>query len=132
MKTNDEIRSACEAFLETWDRREWMAEHGSWASESDDSISSESDYIEEGMLDPDEVEADAERLDVHSRVVSGWDCREGWRAMRSGDALVLNWWRNPTTDLRHKRDLYVVIDREFFGEEDDDPDSPTYFAHFSP
>ena len=92
-----------------------MAEHGSWASEDDDSISSESDCIAEGVIDPDEVQDSAELLGVEA-AWQGWDCREGWMAMRSGDALVINWWRSPTTALRHQRDLYVVVDEEFFAE----------------
>lgn len=106
MKTKNEIRSACENFLETWERREWMSEHGEWVG----------DEIAEGVIDPDGVEGEAVALDV-SVSRQGWECREGWQAMRAGDALVINWFRIPITALRHDRDLYVVIDREFFQTE---------------
>jgi len=90
-----------------------MAGSGTWASEEDDSISSEADYITEGVIDPHDVAGSAEDLGV-SASWQDWDCREGWAAMRSGQALILRWWRDPTTDLRHDRDLYVMIDEEFF------------------
>lgn len=113
----ERIREACEEFLELWDRHEWMADHGEWASEDDDTIGSESDYIAEGVIDPDNVADSAVYLGV-DKTWQGWDCREGWAAYRSGDALYLNWWRSPTTNLRHDRDLWVLVDKRFFEEEE--------------
>src|SRR5690606_9218569 len=48
----------------------------------------ESDYIAEGMIDPDGVASNAKDLDVGDRW-QGWDCIEGWKAYRVGDALYV-------------------------------------------
>lgn len=108
MTTNTDIRAVCEAFLETWERRQWMAENGEWASGEDE--------IEDGTIDPDGIEEDAVDLAIGASW-QGWDCREGWGAYRVGTSLYLRWWRNPTTALRHYRDLWVQIDGEFFESE---------------
>lgn len=107
MPDKTEIRTACETFLETWKRSDWMAEHGEW---------DEADGIEEGTIDPDEVEDGADDLEVGASW-QGWDCREGWRAYRVGDGLYLNWWRTPYPHTaRHQRDLWVEVNGTFFEE----------------
>lgn len=104
--TKTDIRKACENFLLDWNRRDWMADHGEWADESD--------HIEEGTLDPDCIEHDADPLEVGSSW-QGWDCKEGWSAYQVGEALYLNWWRSPYGGTnRHQRDLWVCVDETFF------------------
>lgn len=77
----------------------------------------ESDYIAEGLLDPDGVADKAEPCGVDC-AWQGWDCREGWSAHRVGDALYLNWFRSAYGN-RHDRDLWVLVDDEFFVEDND-------------
>ena len=91
-------------FLDDWNLAEWMAENGEW----------DDDHIAEGVIDPDGYVGNDERERVCARVWEGWECREGWTAYRCGAALVLNWWRSPTTRLRRERDLWVTIDPKFF------------------
>lgn len=110
MTDTNTIRTACEEFLKDWNRRDWMSEHGEW---------NEDDEIEEGVIDPDGVEDDADALEVGSSW-QGWDCREGWRAYQHGTALYLNWWRTPYPHTpRHERDLYVLVSSSFFEEEEE-------------
>jgi hypothetical protein len=71
-----------------------------------------SDYIAEGTIDPDSVRSSSECLDI-GESAQGWDCTEGWSAYRSGDALVVQWYRH-ARGQRHDRDLWVVVDEEFF------------------
>lgn len=157
------IKETCKNFLEDWDRHEWMAAHGEWASSEWDEERKEyeeaaaalvaaaaalpnsdraqpsalselkeaydrlreaaealdgqvrpdeSDYIAEGLLDPDGVADDAEALDAKDGW-QGWDCTEGWRAYRRGRDLYINWWRNAYGN-RHSRDLWVLVDKDFF------------------
>lgn len=102
----DAIETACESFLADWNRGDWMVENGDWADDGD--------YIEEGTIDPDNVEDDAESLDVGAKS-QGWDCQEGWGAYRSMDDLYLNWWRAPYPNTnRHQRDLWVLVSKDFF------------------
>lgn len=118
MKTNEEIRVAVEGFLEHWHRGDWMVDHGEWASSLDEQVrSDDSDYIAEGVIDPDDVAGTAEALDV---VCSwqGWDCTEGWTAYRAGDALYVHWFRN-ARGLRHDRSLWVLVDEAFFEQEEE-------------
>lgn len=75
----------------------------------------ESDYIAEGVIDPDNVEGTAKRLRVF-KSWSGWECVEGWVALRNGDDLYLNWYRTAIGNLRHARDLYVLVEKDFFAE----------------
>lgn len=94
------------AFLEDWDRSEWIAENGEWVDD---------DHIAEGVIDPDGYVENEEREHTGiKRVWDGWECREGWTAYRCGDALVLNWFRSPITRLRKERDLWVTVDPKFF------------------
>ncbi len=104
------IEAACENFLQEWDRGEWMADHGEWAD-----VESDESYIAEGVIDPDDVATRATDCDV-SRSWQGWDCREGWGAYRVGRALYLRWWRNACGN-RRDRDLWVLVDSEFFQED---------------
>lgn len=113
-KTYEEIRNTIvDAFLVDWNRKDWMFENGEWDEDAD--------CVEEGTIDPDNVEGSSEECGVTSSW-DGRDCREGWIAHRSGDALVLNWWRAPYPHtFRHRRDLWVVIDAKFFeGEEENE------------
>jgi hypothetical protein len=71
-----------------------------------------SDYIEAGTIDPDDVQSSSERLGV-GESGKGWDCVEGWGAYRSDDALIVRWYRH-AYGSRHDRDLWVVVDEEFF------------------
>lgn len=164
-----EIEAEIVAFISDWNRRDWMSEHGTWASEdweserseyedahsevevafndltvdatfgADNTVGAEiarlhaaldrlesahkaldgqvrpdefSDYISEGTIDPDNVEGGAVSLDI-GESWQGWDCTEGWGAYRSDDALVMNWWRS-ASGQRHQRDLWVVVDEDFF------------------
>lgn len=76
----------------------------------------ESDYIAEGVIDPDEVKDKAIPCHVH-HTWRGWDCTEGWGAYRHGDALYLHWCRTPDGgSARHDRDLWVKVNAEFFAE----------------
>lgn len=109
--TKEAVREACQNFLNSWNRHDWMAEHGEWADGED--------YIEEGLLDPDDVADSAIDLDVGFNC-QGWYCHEGWAAYRSGTALYLRWWRHPNTDLRHERDLWVRVEGEFFEETEEE------------
>lgn len=77
----------------------------------------ESDFIAEGTIDPEGVKGGAESLHVDSNLVQGWDCTEGWAAYRHGDALVMHWFRD-AQGARHERDLWVVVDGQFFAEEE--------------
>jgi hypothetical protein len=112
MTTKTDIRTACEELLNDWNRSDWMSENGEW---NDD------DEIEEGIIDPDVVSDGATDLEIGT-AWQGWDCHEGWGAYRVGTALYLRWWRNPTTYLRHDRDLWVKIDDEFFESESESAD----------
>lgn len=109
-KSKNEIEAACNDFLADWNRGDWMTEHGEWDDEED--------CVEEGTIDPDNVESDASDLGVghHGQ---GWNCSEGWRAHQNGDALVLNWYRINCCDGRHARYLWIVIDDKFFEEDAD-------------
>jgi hypothetical protein len=171
--TTRDPEARIEAFLEDWNRHEWMNDNGDWASNqwdderaeyaaaqenvaklaeqlktarhgeaealigamSDalDALESaakalegsvepdESDYIAEGVIDPDNVEESCEKLDA-SASWQGWECTEGWRALRHGNHLYMNWWRNAYGN-RHKRDLYVLVEEDFFEDEDADEDA---------
>lgn len=110
MSKKTDIRTACETFLNDWNRGGWMSENGEWNS---------NDEIEEGTIDPDGIEDDAEDLEVGASW-QGWDCKEGWRAYRVGTALYLNWWRTPYPHtVRHERDLWVQVDGKFFEEDEE-------------
>lgn len=78
----------------------------------------ESDYIAEGIIDPDDVRGGAVDLGLGRRG-QDWDCVESWDAYRHGDALAMRWYRAAYGDRRH-RDLWVVVDAEFFGADNDD------------
>lgn len=73
----------------------------------------EGDYIAEGVIDPDGIEDRATEPDVAAASWQGWDCREGWRAFRVDNALALNWYRL-AWGHRHSRDLWLVVDPEYF------------------
>jgi len=75
-------------------------------------LPNDQDYISEGLIDPDDVADKAHYLDFSARW-QGWDCTEGWGAYRAGYALIINWWRNACGN-RHDRNLWVVVDEEFF------------------
>lgn len=99
---------------EAWDRQQWMEVHGEWASSEWDD---DDDHIAEGLIDPDGVSDDAQDLGV-GRAWEAWNCREGWGAYRVGRALYMRWWRAPYGGTnRHERDLYVLIDEDFFEAE---------------
>lgn len=72
----------------------------------------ESDYIAEGTIDPDNLKEGSESLDI-GHCYQGWDCQEGWEAYRKGDALVVQWFRHAIGN-RHERDLWVLVDEDFF------------------
>lgn len=103
------MKETIEAFLEGWDRQEWMQVHGEWASSQ-----REGDYIAEGVIDPDEVADGAKALGVGDNW-QGWECNEGWAAYRVGEALYVRWYRNAHGN-RHDRDLWVCVDDAFFQE----------------
>lgn len=75
------------------------------------------DFIAEGTIDPsclaDQLNA---VMPIAHRAWDAWDCREGWRAFKAGHALVMNWWRHGWGGQRHERDLWVLVDPEFFAE----------------
>jgi hypothetical protein len=107
--SKDQIREVCESFLFDWNRHEWMQENGEWSDGGD--------CIEEGTIDPNDVESEAEDLGVGASW-QGWDCREGWSAYQVGEALYVNWWRTPYGGTnRHQRDLWVCVDKSFFEAE---------------
>jgi hypothetical protein len=88
------------------------------ADSLDGAVSSDSseDYIAEGIIDPDDVSEQAEHVcDVWS--VDGWDCTEHCDAYRVGDALYMRWMRS-ARGARHERDLWVLVDDEFFATEE--------------
>lgn len=76
----------------------------------------ESDYIAEGLIDPDNVLEMAEPLDVRDNW-RGWDCEEGWEACRVRDALYLHWYRQ-AWGQRHDRSLWVLVDSGYFKDEE--------------
>lgn len=78
----------------------------------------EGDFIAEGTIDPDALEDRATEPEVAAASWQGWDCREGWRAYRVGDALALNWYRL-AWGHRHARDLWVIVDLEYFQNDED-------------
>jgi hypothetical protein len=107
---NDTISDRIETFLATWDRSQWMIDHGEWSEEGE--------HIAEGLLDPDAVSDDAVKVDSGTSW-NGWDCREGYSAHRHGNDLYLNWWRTPYRHTnRHHRDLWVLVESDFFAEEE--------------
>lgn len=107
-KPMTKVHEACDQFLATWDRTEWMQKHGDWSDEGN--------CVEEGVIDPDDVSDQALALPV-GRSLRGWQCVEGWRAHRVGEALYLNWWRTPDPSTpRRARDLWVLVDEAFFAE----------------
>lgn len=74
----------------------------------------ESDYIAEGTIDPDGVKAKAVCVyDGGSH--RGWDCTESVDGYRVGDALYMRW-RREAYGNRHSRDLWVLVESDFFGE----------------
>jgi len=82
----------------------------------------ESDYIAEGLIDPDDVSDSATDLEV-GYSTQGWDCREGWSAHRYGDDLYMQWWRSPYGGTnRHQRDLWVLVEEVFFQDEESESD----------
>lgn len=72
----------------------------------------DADHIAEGVIDPDGVAETARALRVGSNW-KGWNCSEGWRAYRNGDALYLHWYRAVYGE-RLNRSLWVLVDDSFF------------------
>ena len=65
------------------------------------------------------MSGESEDLEVGS-AWQAWQCKEGWDAYRSGDALYLNWWRAPYGGTeRHERNLWVLVAKDFFAEEEE-------------
>lgn len=83
----------------------------------------EFDYIAEGLIDPDDVSDSATNLEV-GYSVQEYGSRKGWSAHRYDDDLYMQWWRNPYGGTsRHHRDLWVLVEEEFFAnEESEDED----------
>ena len=75
-------------------------------------ISGVGDYIEAGTIDPDYVARYAKNLEIEA-TWQEWDCKEGWMAYRYEDALYLRWYRD-AWGSRIERDLWVLVDEEFF------------------
>lgn len=100
-----EIRYALEAAEEALDELEGQVKPD------------ESDYIIEGVIDPDNVEGLAEQVGVSSSW-EGWCCKEGWVALRTSDDLYLNWYRHAYGN-RRSRDLYVLVEGDFFASEEE-------------
>ena len=86
----------------------------------------ESDYIAEGLIDPDNVSEEAEKLDVGHHW-QGWDCREGWDAYRHGNSLYMRWWRDAYSGTnRHNRDLWVEVSSDMFETDEDEEETESY------
>jgi hypothetical protein len=79
----------------------------------------ESDYIAEGLIDPNGVSDSATEIPDVGESWQDWDCTESWWAYRSGDGLYINW-RRAARGHRHGRDLWVLVDEDFFFVEEDD------------
>jgi hypothetical protein len=74
----------------------------------------ESDYIEEGTIDPDGV-ADKAVCVYDGGSHRGWDCAESIDGYRVGDALYMRWRRDAYGNSnRHSRDLWVLVSDDFF------------------
>jgi len=124
MKTRLQIRESVESFLETWDRQQWMIDHGDWVGElvrRACPFVNEGAYIEEGTIDPDGISDTARYLDVGLNW-RGWDCEESWDAYKQEDALYMRWARD-AYGARHYHDLWVLVDDSFFAEEDEDKEN---------
>lgn len=99
-----EIRERCIEFLSTWNRKEWIIDHYD-------------DETENGTIDPLCISDTCRDLDVGDQCEE-WNCIEGWSAGQAGNALVIRWWREPYPfGFRHRRDLWVVIDADYFSED---------------
>jgi len=78
----------------------------------------ESDYISEGTIDPDMVSnVSTAKLVWEGPKTQGWDCKEWYDGYRIDDALYMHWCRDAWGN-RHNRDLWVLIDDEFFNNND--------------
>ena len=109
MANNQAALAAVQEFLSGWDREAWMFEHAEWDDDND--------RWRPGLVDPDEVSADtANQEPLGGTHVRGWDCVAGWAAFRVGQKLILNWYRTECVGARIPRDLWVVVDPEYFVE----------------